>query len=225
MQTLPNVSSYPESTAVGSGTISVFVTNLGKYNEGELVGEWLALPTTSEQVKQCFQRIGIDGINYDEYFLTDYESTVYGVSNYISEHSNLDELNFLACKLNELSHDEMEIYEAVIDVGDYVNSITDLINLSDNLDCFQSLSNISDEYDLGFYWIAESGCYSLKELGNLSNYFDYERYGHDIAFEQSGTFYSGNYIYYTGESFSSDYDGKSIPEEYCILTEPNDFDD
>lgn len=64
MQTLPNVSSYPESTAVGSGTISVFVTNLGKYNEGELVGEWLALPTTSEQVKQCFERIGIDGINY-----------------------------------------------------------------------------------------------------------------------------------------------------------------
>jgi len=37
MQTLPNISSYPESTAVGSGTISVFVTNLGKYNEGELV--------------------------------------------------------------------------------------------------------------------------------------------------------------------------------------------
>ena len=96
---------------------------------------------------------------------------------------------------------------------------------ADYLDCFQSLSNISDEYDLGFYWIAESGCYSLKELGNLSNYFDYERYGHDIAFEQSGTFYSGNYIYYTGESFSSDYDGKSIPEEYCVLTEPNDFDD
>ncbi|WP_413788539.1 antirestriction protein ArdA, partial [Providencia stuartii] len=24
--------------------ISVFITNLGKYNEGELVGEWLELP-------------------------------------------------------------------------------------------------------------------------------------------------------------------------------------
>ena len=156
-----------------------------------------------------------DGINYDEYFLTDYELTVYDVSNYISEHRNLDELNYLACKLDELNHDEMEIYEAVIDVGDYVNSITDLINLSDNLDCFQSLSNISDEYDLGFYCIAESGCYSLKELGNLNNYFDYERYGYDIAFELSGTFYSGNYIYYTGESFCNNYNGKCVPEEYC----------
>lgn len=51
----------------------------------------------------------------------------------------------------------------------------DPINLVDNLDYFQCLSNISDEYDLGFYWIAESGCYSLKELDNLSNYFDYVR--------------------------------------------------
>ena len=93
MQTLTNVSSYPESTAVDSGTISVFVTNLGKYNEGELVGEWLALPTTPEQVKQCFQRIGIDSINYEEFFLTDYESTVDGVSDYIGEYSNLNELN------------------------------------------------------------------------------------------------------------------------------------
>ena len=46
-----------------------------------------------------------------------------------------------------MSNAETEIYEAVIDVGGYINFITDLINLSDNLDCFQSLSNISDQYD------------------------------------------------------------------------------
>lgn len=114
MQTLPNVLSCLESTAVGSGTISVFVTNLGKYNEGELVGEWLELPTTSEQIKQFFERIGIDGINYEEFFLTDYESSINGVSGYISEYSNLDELNYLACKFEELSHDEIEIYEAAL---------------------------------------------------------------------------------------------------------------
>lgn len=57
------------------------------------MGEWLALPTTPEQVKQCFQRIGIDSINYEEFFLTDYESTVDGVSDYIGEYSNLNELN------------------------------------------------------------------------------------------------------------------------------------
>lgn len=51
MQTLANVSSCSESTTVGSSVISVFITNLGKYNEGELIGEWLSLPTTHKEFK------------------------------------------------------------------------------------------------------------------------------------------------------------------------------
>ena len=31
-----------------------FITNLGKYNEGELVGEWVKFPTTSEELQQVF---------------------------------------------------------------------------------------------------------------------------------------------------------------------------
>lgn len=41
MQTLPHVSTCLESTVVDLSTIPVFITNLGKYNEGELVDEWL----------------------------------------------------------------------------------------------------------------------------------------------------------------------------------------
>ena len=37
----------------------IFLTNLGKYNEGELVGEWVALPTTKENLSQVMKRIGI----------------------------------------------------------------------------------------------------------------------------------------------------------------------
>ena len=35
------------------------VTNLGKYNEGMLVGEWVKLPTTEEEMQNVFERIGI----------------------------------------------------------------------------------------------------------------------------------------------------------------------
>ena len=38
---------------------AAFVTNLGKYNEGELVGEWVKFPTTPEEMQAVFQRIGI----------------------------------------------------------------------------------------------------------------------------------------------------------------------
>lgn len=217
MQTLSNLSSCSKSTKGDFSVISVFITNLGKYNEGELVGEWLTLPTTSEQVNLCLKRIEIDGYNYEEFFFTDYESTINGVSDHISEYSNLNELNYLASKLEELSNDDIEIYEVAIELGCHVQSVADLINLVDNLDCFELLPDIHDENDLGYYWIEESGCYNLKELGNLVNYFDYEKYGRDVALEQSGTFCSSGYVYDTGESFIENYDGKSVPEEYCVL--------
>lgn len=34
----------------------VFITNLGKYNEGNLVGEWVKFPTTEEELKKVFER-------------------------------------------------------------------------------------------------------------------------------------------------------------------------
>ncbi|EKT0593756.1 antirestriction protein ArdA [Morganella morganii] len=183
------------SPCLKSGVISVFITNLGKYNEGELVGEWLELPATSEDVQHCLARIGIDGVHYEEHFLTDYESSIDGVSSYISEYSVLDELNALATKLTELSCDEIYLYQAVIEMGGYVSTINDLIKLADKLDCFQQLTDVNDEYDLGYYWIEEGGCYNLEYWGDLSRYFDYERYGRDICLEQGGVFCCGGYVY------------------------------
>ena len=41
-----------------------YITNLGKYNEGELVGETLKFPTTTEEVQALLKRIGVDGVWY-----------------------------------------------------------------------------------------------------------------------------------------------------------------
>lgn len=41
-----------------------YITNLGKYNEGELVGEALKFPTTTEEVQGLLKRIGVDGVRY-----------------------------------------------------------------------------------------------------------------------------------------------------------------
>ena len=66
------------------GNFEAFVTNLGKYNEGMLVGEWVKLPTTEEEMQKVFERIGIGkqdefGQPYEEWFITDYECPIYGV--------------------------------------------------------------------------------------------------------------------------------------------------
>jgi hypothetical protein len=62
----------------GTGAFSVFITNLGRYNEGELVGEWLFLPTTKEGFADALERIGVDGERYEEYFITDYDIELSG---------------------------------------------------------------------------------------------------------------------------------------------------
>ena len=51
-----------------------YITNLGKYNEGELVGETLKFPTTTEEVQGLLKRIGVDGVRYEEFFITSFET-------------------------------------------------------------------------------------------------------------------------------------------------------
>jgi len=88
------------------GNFEAFVTNLGKYNEGMLVGEWVKLPTTEEEMQKVFERIGIGkqdefGQPYEEWFITDYECPIYGVQKMLGEYESLDKLNFLASLIDE----------------------------------------------------------------------------------------------------------------------------
>lgn len=127
-----------------------YVTNLGMYPErGVEVGEYLKFPTTIEEVQALFSRIGIDGKRYEEYFITDYQSDVLGLYDHLGEYESLDELNFLAHLLEEMTPDELEKLEAVMDAGEYTGSVKDLINLTQNLDCFEFYPGVKDEEELG----------------------------------------------------------------------------
>ena len=61
-----------------------YITNLGKYNEGELVGETLKFPTTTEEVQGLLKRIGVDGVRYEEFFITSFDGDVLGLYDYQS---------------------------------------------------------------------------------------------------------------------------------------------
>lgn len=57
-----------------------------------------------------------------------------------------------------------------------------------------------------------------SRLGVLSNYIDYESFGRDIRFDESGVFADHGYVRSNGGRFVDIYDGKveNIPEEYRI---------
>ena len=190
---------------------AAFITNLGKYNEGALVGEWVKFPTTAEELKQVFERIGIGakddfGQTYEEWFITDYDCYVDGLYDLLGEYVNLDELNYLASKLDDMSQDEYERFQAAMEIGDHTGSIQELINLTENLDCYDIYPDIHDHDDLGRYYIEELDAMQVPE--HLRNYIDYEAYGRDIALEESGQFTDLGYVRDTGDSFHEYYDGE-----------------
>ena len=207
---------------------AAFITNLGKYNKGFLVGEWVKFPTTAEELKKVFERIGIGakddfGQTYEEWFITDYDCYVDGLYDLLGEYANLDELNYLASKLDDMSQDEYERFQAAMEIGDHTGSIQELINLTENLDCYDIYPDIHDHDDLGRYYIEELDAMQVPE--HLRNYIDYEAYGRDIALEESGQFTDLGYVRDTGDSFHEYYDGErgSIPEEYRVMTFQDDI--
>ena len=207
---------------------AAFITNLGKYNEGELVGEWVKFPTTAEELKEVFKHIGIGqkddfGQPYEEWFITDYDCYVDGLYSKLGEYENLDELNYLASKLDEMSESEYAQFQAGMEMGDHCGSLQEIINLTENLDCYEVYPDIHDYDDLGRYYIEELDVMQVPE--HLQNYIDYEAYGRDVALEENGTFTDQGYVRDTGDSFHEYYDGErgSIPDEYRVMTFQDDL--
>ena len=207
---------------------AAFITNLGKYNEGELVGEWVKFPTTAEEMKEVFKRIGIGqrddfGQPYEEWFITDYDCYVDGLYSKLGEYENLDELNYLASKLDEMSESEYAQFQAGMEMGDHCGSLQEIINLTENLDCYEVYPHIEDYDDLGRYYIEELEVMQVPE--HLQNYIDYEAYGRDVAMDESGSFTDQGYVRDTGDRFCEYYDGErgSIPDEYRVMTFQDDL--
>ena len=207
---------------------AAFITNLGKYNEGELVGEWVKFPTTAEEMKEVFKRIGIGqrddfGQPYEEWFITDYDCYVDGLYSKLGEYENLDELNYLASKLDEMSESEYAQFQAGMEMGDHCGSLQEIINLTENLDCYEVYPHIADYDDLGRYYIDELEVMQIPE--HLQNYIDYEAYGRDVAMDENGSFTDQGYVRDTGDRFCEYYDGErgSIPDEYRVMTFQDDL--
>ena len=66
-----------------------YVTNAGKYSEGQLVGETLKFPTTAQEVEALLKRIGVDGVRYQEIFITSFDGDVLGLYSVLHDNDHL----------------------------------------------------------------------------------------------------------------------------------------
>ena len=196
-----------------------YITNLGKYAEGQFVGETLKFPATTEEVRSLLKNIGVDGVRYEEFFITAFDGDVMGLYDYLTEYENLDELNHLAHLISELDSDEIETLEAALNKGDHTSSVADIINLVHNLDCYDLHPGVTDDETLGRIYVEDMEAIDVPE--HLLNYFDYEAYGRDIRLNEDGHYAPGGYVLNNGGSFIEHYHGREdIPDEHKVFSMP-----
>ena len=170
--------------------MKIFITNLGKYTEGYLIGKWVKLPVSEDKLNEVLEAIGINEY-YEEYFITDYENEIIGIGDVISEYSSVQALNELAQRLEDLSDDEADKLGAVLEY-EACTSVEEVLAILDKLDEFELVIGVSDDETLGYYYAEELGSIDIPE--HLKNYMDYEAYGRDIRLESSCLYTSFGFL-------------------------------
>lgn len=173
--------------------LRVWIGNLGKYNEGELVGDWLELPVTNKELESFLrEKVGLQltqkevdeslakyGVCYEEYMINDYETDL---PINVSEYSNLSMLNLLAKASERVTN--MEAVEAFIECEN-TDDIEEIINImlqEDRIPYYTyGIENdtLSKEEKYGMQKAENMGITELLQKHNIENYFDYEEYGNE----------------------------------------------
>lgn len=149
-----------------------FITNLGKYNEGYLIGEWITFPVSEEGLEEVLERIGINE-DYEEYFFTDWEND-YGIIFNFGEYESIDHINEVIEAIENLDYSELELLKAVSEC----EGLPDLEQFNpDNYIWYEGMTLEEVAYD-----IVEDSYYS-KDNDFLLRYFDYEAFTRDLSFE------------------------------------------
>lgn len=159
--------------------MEIYLTNLGKYNEGELVGEWVNLPVSEDELNNVMDRIGINE-EYEEYFITDWEISedLEGLID-VKEYSNIDTLNELAETISELDEYDLELVGAIARTREV--SLEDAIDLKDDVMYFSSDSECNE--DIAYGYIDSIGNLECALGDRIVDYFDYESFGCNLSHE------------------------------------------
>lgn len=163
------------------------LTNLGKYNEGDLDYVWVSFPCDEDDFQDSLKKIGIgedrgDGSVYEEWFFSDWDTDYDWVDlSNLGEYEDFDDVNEYAESLENIVDEgtEEEFKAAMEYSGDFNDALNLVETGSVTKISDESMSNRMDEA-IGYYYVDSIG---FSGLSNVENYFDYEAYGRDIRIE------------------------------------------
>jgi len=156
--------------------MKIFITNLVKYNEGVLKGEWICLPMDEMKLQSKINNIlGSD----EEFFISDYEAPIK-----IEEYESIIGLNEFAEMLDEIQEKDEVIAAISKEVLGDGYSREELLRILSERE-YYAVDDVRTESDLALQ-VDDSLLpfdYQAAETAGVSGYIDWNAVGRDMIMD------------------------------------------
>ena len=204
-----------------SEVFSVLLHNRQRYEQGK-EGLWFSLPTTTEKLQAALREIGISADNPQDFFLYDYRSPQarpIKLPRDMVLSAGMDELNFLAARLEKLDAAELtELNAALTSPQSDFHNIGQIIDYPENVDFYVHLPDVTSTGQLGDYYLNRSGMVDMPEEWKAGILLP--RFGLHIANTEHGVFTDYGYLVKSGDEWQRVHEGQPVPEQYRVMAYP-----
>ena len=204
-----------------SEQFSIMIGNRSRFDAGDPGGYWLDMPATKEQLHEAMRNVGITADNPQDF-------SIRGYSDDPEKHialpyemvcaADVDELNFLAARLEQLDPAEVGKLNAALQQKNGLANIGQVIDFTYNVDFYVHIPEVHTYRDLGDYYLNQSGMVQMPE--EWKGGIDLSTFGRNAAAQEKGAFTEYGYIVESGDEWERQFEGREVPEEYRIMSYP-----
>lgn len=200
---------------------SVLIQNRTEFEKGNPAGVFLSLPATKEELHEAMKALNITAGNPQDFFLngysTDENRRIEIPFDWIRD-GDLDKINFLASRLEEMTTEQLEKLDAVMHSDFKPESLDKLIDHTYNPDFYSYIPGIFSYKELGDYFLNDSGKVQMPEEWKAG--IDKEDFGFNAALHEDGKLTDYGYIARSGTEWKEVYAGQETPDRYRIMSYP-----
>ena len=200
---------------------TVLIQNRTEFEKGNPATVFLSLPATKEELHEAMKALNITADNPQDFFLNGY-STAEGRRIEIPfdwiRNGDLDRINYLASRLEEMTPEQLEKLDAVMHSDFKPESLDKLIDHTYNTDFYSYVPGILSYKELGDYFLNDSGKVQMPEEWKAG--IDKESFGFNAALHEDGKLTDYGYIARSGTDWKEVYAGQETPERYRIMSYP-----
>ena len=198
---------------------------------------WLGFPTNKEDLQVTLKALGSESGRVEVKYYATGENKLWDRLPKKLNADNLDELNFIAVRLEEMSESEREIFDAVVEAGWHCDSLKDIINVAENLEKFDLQPAFSAEEYGAFHINLARDEYAdimnrleissdpeekdfFSYIADIESEVDLAAYGRLQAEREDGAFTEQGYLTKTGvfeEVYRSHHD---LPDDFRVYMVP-----